>query len=221
MEVKLTQITPNIIQFLADCGSTCYDSDPKSPLGLVKHVYRSGHHSVLEHAYFTFEISGISRALSHQLVRHRHSSFSQRSQRYCSEDGFGYVNPPNVDLDNIMDYLEACYTTLQEAGVPNEDARYVLPNACETQLVMSCNLSQLIHIANVRLCNRAQWEIRSLVRKMCDLVIEKEPALKMMLVPECEALAPYCFCKEAKSCGRHKTLSEIFEMAHNYENLCK
>lgn len=96
MLVTLIQATPDPIKTIAKIASICYDSDPKNPLGLVKHLYRNGHHSVFEHIYFTFKIEGISRACSHQLVRHRHCSFTQRSQRYCSEDGFGVVVPPSL-----------------------------------------------------------------------------------------------------------------------------
>ena len=186
MQVTLIQATPNPIETISKIASICYDSDPKNPLGLVKHLYKNGHHSVFEHIYFTFKIEGISRACSHQLVRHRHCSFTQRSQRYCSEDGFGAVRPDSMD-EGFFDYMREVdwyYKTLQERGVPNEDARYVLPNACETSLYLSCNLRELIHIANERLCTRAQWEIRELVKQMVDLV---DPALQFMLVPKCQS----------------------------------
>ena len=104
MNVTLIQATPNPIETIALMASICYDSDPKNPMGLVKHLYRNGHHSVFEHIYFTFKIEGISRACSHQLVRHRHCSFTQRSQRYCSEDGFGFVTPPSIKKDEELDH---------------------------------------------------------------------------------------------------------------------
>lgn len=186
MKVTLIQATPNPIETIAQIASICYDSDPKNPLGLVKHLYRNGHHSVFEHIYFTFKIEGISRACSHQLVRHRHCSFTQRSQRYCSEDGFGYVRPDSTDnlFDTYVTGIESWYKQMQNAGVPNEDARYVLPNACETSLYLSCNLRELIHMSNERLCKKAQWEIRELVQQMVDLVPE---ALHFMLVPKCQS----------------------------------
>lgn len=186
MNVTLIQATPNPIETIAQIASICYDSDPKNPLGLVKHLYRNGHHSVFEHIYFTFKIEGISRACSHQLVRHRHCSFTQRSQRYCSEDGFGYVRPDTTDnlFDTYVSGIESWYKQMQNAGVPNEDARYVLPNACETSLYLSCNLRELIHMSNERLCKKAQWEIRELVQQMIDLVPE---ALHFMLVPKCQS----------------------------------
>lgn len=188
MNVTLIQATPNPIETIALMASICYDSDPKNPMGLVKHLYRNGHHSVFEHIYFTFKIEGISRACSHQLVRHRHCSFTQRSQRYCSENDFEYVTPPSVNstkevYDSMMSTLMEDYDSLQEITT-NEDARYILPNACETELYLSCNLRELIHIANERLCLRAQWEIRELVEKMISLV---DPELHFMLVPKCKS----------------------------------
>ena len=189
MHVELIQATPNPIETISTIASICYDSNPKNPMGLVKHLYKNGHHSVFEHIYFTFKIEGISRACSHQLVRHRHCSFTQRSQRYCSENGFYVVAPESVaKIDekygyfNLMDYIERSYEELQALGVPNEDARYILPNACETELYLSCNLRELIHIANERLCTKAQWEIRELVKQMVALV---DPQLQFMLVPKC------------------------------------
>lgn len=195
MNVELVQQTPNPIETISKIASICYDSDPKNPLGLVKHLYRNGHHSVFEHIYFTFCIDGISRACSHQLVRHRMCSFTQRSQRYCSEDKFEYVTPPSV-IDDLESYpardmyddaildIEDFYEWMQDKKIPNEDARYILPNACCTSLYLSCNLRELMHIANERLCSRAQWEIRELVEKMVELV---DPSLRFMLVPKCQS----------------------------------
>lgn len=192
MNVTLIQATEKPIETIAKIASICYDSDPKNCLALVKYLYRNGHHSVFEHIYFTFKIAGISRACSHQLVRHRHCSFTQRSQRYCSENGFDYVTPHTFeesadlrgDFMMDMDCLARWYKVYQEDGVPNEDARYILPNACATELYLSCNLRELIHIANERLCSRAQWEIRDLVKQMVALV---DPELKFMLVPKCQS----------------------------------
>ena len=204
MQVELIQATPNPIETIAQIASICYDSDPKDPIKLVKHLYRNGHHSCFEHIYFTFKIEGISRACSHQLVRHRHCSFTQRSQRYCSEEGYDFVNPiENTDdvrctvfydmvCDNAKDYAE-----LQKLGLKNEDARYILPNACATELYLSCNLRELIHIANERLCSRAQWEIRELVQKMVSLV---DPELQFMLVPKCKSGRIIC----NSPCGNSK-----------------
>lgn len=192
MNVTLIQATPNPIETIAQIAAICYDSDPKNPIALVKHLYKNGHHSVFEHIYFTFKIEGISRACSHQLVRHRHCSFTQRSQRYCSEDGFETVKPESIDdadnvnrwWDDYNDSLRENYVALQEMGIPNEDARYILPNACTTAMYLSCNLRELIHMANERLCIRAQWEIRDVVKEMCQLV---DHQLHFMLVPKCKS----------------------------------
>lgn len=202
MKVTLIQQTQKPIETIASIASVCYDSDPKDPLKLVKHLYNNGHHSVFEHIYFTFKIEDISRACSHQLVRHRHCSFTQRSQRYCSEDGFAVVEPQSIrDIDTkggyftLIDEIAHHYEELQAIGVPNEDARFVLPNACATSLYLSCNLRELIHIANERLCTKAQWEIRELVSEMVALV---DPELAFMLVPKCKSGRIIC----NSPCGR-------------------
>ena len=187
MKVSLIQSTKHPIETISKIASICYDSDPKDPMKLVKHLYKNGHHSVFEHIYFTFKIEGISRACSHQLVRHRHCSFTQRSQRYCDESGFEYVTPPslidNAFYNNDIRDIAREYEFYQEI-ISNEDARYILPNACCTDLYLSCNLRELIHLCNERLCSKAQWEIRELVEKMIELV---EPKLKFMLVPKCKS----------------------------------
>jgi thymidylate synthase (FAD) len=191
MNVSLVQATSDPINTIASIASICYDSDPKNPLGLVKHLYNNGHHSVFEHIYFTFKIEGISRACSHQLVRHRHCSFTQRSQRYCDEGEVTVVIPESVrNTSNLDLYTYSTertaehYNILKHSEVPKEDARYLLPNACTTSLYLSCNLRELIHICNERLCSRAQWEIRNVVREMVSLV---DPELKFMLAPKCKS----------------------------------
>ena len=205
MKVTLIQSTPNPVETIANIASICYDSDPKNPMGLVKHLYKNAHDSVFEHIYFTFKIEGISRACSHQLVRHRHCSFTQRSQRYCSEDGFEVVKPKSFEgayeydgwFKDFTNIIQDGYKDLQKQNVPNEDARYLLPNACATSLYMSLNLRELIHMANERLCTRAQWEIRDLVKEMCNLV---EPRLWFMLVPKCKSGRIIC----SNPCGGTK-----------------
>ena len=207
MQVTLIQSTPNPIETIAQIASICYDSHPKDPMKLVQHLYSNGHHSVMEHIYFTFKIEGISRACSHQLVRHRHCSFTQRSQRYCSEEGYNVILPPSLANptgerffaynNGVLD-TRKCYAKLVGAGVANEDARYILPNACTTSLYLSCNLRELIHIANERLCSRAQWEIRELVKQMVALV---NPELQFMLVPKCKSGRIIC----PSPCGKVKS----------------
>lgn len=148
MEVELVAHTPDPAWVIEQAASVCYDSTPTRECKLVMQCYRSGHHSVLEHASFTFKISGISRACSHQLVRHRMASYSQRSQRYCDEDGFGYVTPPSIELSSYHDSIENAldeYVHLKNSmGRPAEDARYVLPNACVTTIYVTMNLRSLI-----------------------------------------------------------------------------
>ena len=191
MKVTLVQETNNPIETISKIASICYDSNPADPMKLVNHLYKSGHLSVFEHIYFTFKIEGISRACSHQLVRHRMCSFTQRSQRYCNESDFDVVLPPSMDDDiayfeynDVLLDIRQGYANLTNLKVPKEDARYILPNACCTDLYLSCNLRELIHICNERLCSRAQWEIRELVKKMVELV---SPDLKFMLVPKCKS----------------------------------
>lgn len=205
MQVTLIQATLEPIETISNIASICYDSHPKDPLKLVKHLYKNGHHSVFEHIYFTFKIEGISRACSHQLVRHRHCSFTQRSQRYCSEDNFEYVIPPALNdkfYRNQMESINDWYKYYNEFSlVPSEDARYLLPNACKTSLYLSCNLRELIHICNERLCAKAQWEIRELVEKMVELV---DPDLHFMLVPKCASGRIVCHtpCKHKKEIAK-------------------
>lgn len=192
MQVTLIQATPDPIETIAKIASICYDSDPKNPEALVKHLYLNGHHSVFEHIYFTFKLEGISRVCSHQLVRHRMCAFTQRSQRYCSEDDTNVVLPPSISLGyeeevyaSAVQEVRKTYKDLHTVNkVPKEDARYLLPNGTETAMYLSCNLRELIHICNERLCLRAQWEIRMLVSLMVEQVDER---LRWMLVPKCES----------------------------------
>ena len=181
--------------------------DEEKMLNLVKKVLSSGHHSTVEHCQFVFAISGVSRACTHQLVRHRHMSFSQKSQRYVTEKGeFEYVTPKTIEnsalyeeYKEMMKKISDFYGKLVEAGIPGEDARSVLPNAATSSLIVSLNLRELMHLAQLRLCTNAQLEIRTLVRKMCDLVVEQEPWLKDYLVPKCEIKG---YCDEIRGCGR-------------------
>ena len=147
------------------------------------------------------------------------ASFAQRSQRYCVEDGFEYVTPASVKKDpqtaalyrETVETIQSAYLRLVEAGVPAEDARMLLPNACCSEICVKMNLRELIHFSNERLCACAQWEIRALAREMVKAVLEVAPELKAFLVPKCEAHAPYCFCTESKSrsCGRHPLIGEV------------
>ena len=231
MEVKLTRVTLNPVDAIEEAACNCYDSEPSGGK-IMRSCYNSGHHSVLEFATFTFHITGVSRALLAQLTRHRHVSFAVRSQRYCNEDGFGYVIPPSIrnhqDPEAVGAYVyfmrqcEEAYKALQALGVPNEDARYVLPNACETTLELSCNGRELIHIMNERLCSRAQWEIRELCMLMRNCVAgydDQCAEFAKFLKPKCATLG-YCpehgqcdiFPKKKLVLGDHKSMNTIREL---------
>ncbi len=220
-EVSLISKPDNMLRTIYTACRTCYSADSpndinncdnakdeEKALNLVRKVISSGHFSTIEHVQVSFAISGISRACSHQLVRHRHMSFSQKSQRYVREKGqFDYIVPPTIaknpelekEFDEFMAKISDFYLALTEKGIPAEDARFILPNATATSMVASLNLRELIHLANLRLCARAQAEIRVLVKMMCDELVKSEPWLKEYLVPKCERLG---FCDEDKSCGR-------------------
>lgn len=219
LEVKLISIPDNMLDTIYTACRTCYSADgavdiysnltqdKDKKLALIKRVISSGHYSTIEHIQLTFAISNISRAATHQLVRHRHMSFSQKSQRYVKEANFDYIVPNAIKnnpellekFEAHMDSVSKFYNELIEAGIKKEDARSILPNATASSIVCSLNLRELIHIANLRLCTRAQLEIRQAVKSMCELVVEKEPWLKEHLVPKCERIG---FCDEDNSCGR-------------------
>lgn len=176
---------------------------------LIKHVIDSGHHSTLEHVSFTFLVSGVSRALLAQLTRHRFISFSVQSQRYCQFDnGFQYVTPKSIEQSGAkwiyaetMEYLQNAYKKLLEQGIPAEDARMVLPNACCTNVTMTMNIRELIHFCHERLCTCAQWEIRQMAKEMAGLIYSAIPELKQYLQPKCKALG-YCPESKDRCCGR-------------------
>lgn len=230
MKVTLTRITEEPILAIEEAASNCYDSKPTQDGKIMKHCIQSGHTSVTEFTTFTFHIEGVTRALLAQLTRHRHASYAVRSQRYCDEDGFGYVIPPsiknNAEAEHIytalIGYIGMQYKKLQNMGIPNEDARYVLPNACETTLEFSINLRSFMNMCNERLCSRAQWEIRALVKEMVKLVVEQVPQLKPYLVPKCEKYGKdMAFCPEGRRncCGRHTVLSDIFKDYNRYQDI--
>ncbi len=223
MEVKLISIPENLLDVVYTACRTCYSADgaveiyenhtndKDKMLSLIKKVISSGHYSTIEHIQLTFAINNVSRAATHQLVRHRHMSFSQKSQRYVREKGeFDFIVPPAIEANkelyekfkNHMEQTANLYQEFLQSGIKGEDARSILPNATVSSLVTSLNLRELIHLANLRLCTRAQLEIRMLVKKMCALVEEKEPWLAEHLVPKCERLG---YCDEDNSCGRMKT----------------
>lgn len=234
MKVTLTRITKDPILAIEEAASNCYNSEATGDGKIMRHCIKSGHQSVTEFCDFTFHIEGISRALSHQLVRHRLASYAQRSQRYCSEDGFGYVTPKSIDSNpatstiykKMMETIAFNYKLLQELGINNEDARMILPNACETQIEVKMNLRTLMNFMNERLCTCAQWEIRNMALAMKKAVVEQVPELEQYLVPKCEKYGKeFGFCMETKKrreqlrCNRHPRLADIFEEYHNYKDM--
>ena len=187
--VTLLAITPNAEKLIEEAGRTCYLSLDRIAEGTEKSFIRNcikrGHHSILEHASASFRITGASRAFTHQLVRHRLASFSQQSQRYVDEAGFNYIMPEAVLEDaeaakafrEQMARAEETYRFLRERGVRKEDARFVLPNASESQIVFSANFRELRAIFRLRLERGAQWEIRRVCSDMLKLLQEAAPAV--------------------------------------------
>ena len=191
-------------------------SEHEKMLKLVKKVINSDHLSTVEHGDFVFAISGVSRAFSHQFVRTRHGSFSQKSQRYCKEDQFEYIIPDSIKNTKTSDYsdgrtwelyynnlmvdIQDVYNGMLGDGIPAEDARFVLPNATATSFIATFNIRSIMHTAEHRLCKNAQWEYRQVFQKMCDEIIGVEPWLKEFLNPVCVKNG---YCSEMKSCGRY------------------
>lgn len=219
MKVTLIRITPEAINAIEIAASNCYDSDPTDGK-IMNSCYNSGHYSVLEFADVHFKVEGASRACINQLTRHRTGKFEQQSQRYVNKSGFEYVTPPSIKgntqtnkfFEEIIHKTQDYYDFLIDMGVPKEDARYVLPNACDTVIDVKFDLRNFIHLCNERLCTRAQWEIREVVKEMVKLVVEQEPKFKPWLVPKCEIYTDCPFCTEAKSCGRHPKLKDIYRV---------
>ena len=204
--------TQNAEAICAAAGKSCYSErssmelvDAPNPGKVLGKIVGMGHHSVIEHAVFTFSIEGVSRSLTHQLVRHRVASFSQQSQRYVSMDKPTYVIPKTVEADpelkkefeRTMSEIWASYNRLVEK-IPPEDARYVLPNACTTNITITMNARELIHFFSLRCCNRAQWEIREMADEMLRQCKEVYPVIFKGAGPPCVKGA----CHEGKlTCG--------------------
>lgn len=214
MNVELLAYTPNADNLCSAAGQSCYSEDSageimcknENPAKILKKIVGMGHHSVIEHAVFSFSVQGVSRTLTHQLVRHRIASFSQQSQRYVSMTKASYVTPPSVTADKnaadryhaLMDEVWSLYAELSEI-LPKEDARYVLPNACHTNIVITMNARELWHFFSLRCCHRAQWEIRDMASKMMELCQQVSPTIFKDAGPPC-ARGP---CPEGKlSCGK-------------------
>jgi len=249
VKVTLLAHTPNPEATVAAAAKLCYspsDIDairdgltPEKTAAFVEMLSEIGHESPIEHVSFTFGVEGISRACSHQLVRHRIASYSQKSQRYVSEDSFEYVIPPEVEgipeakeeFIRQMQEIEIGYKRLAELltnkhaenfksqGLDEkqalqkakkkafEDARFLLPNACETKIIVTMNARSLNNFFRHRCCNRAQWEIKEVADKMLAEVLKVAPNLFKNSGPSCLSGG----CPEGKmTCGRIKSVREEY-----------
>ncbi len=218
MKVKLICHTPDPERTVAMSARLCYSAagaeqlaeklSPAQVAKLVDKIVAMGHLSTFEHASFTFAVEGVSRVLTHQLVRHRIASYSQQSQRYVKEHDFEYIVPPTVAANPqaaarfaaLMGDIRAAYDELTALGVHQEDARYVLANATETKIVVTMNARSLLHFFELRCCSRAQWEIRRLAEAMLAEVRKAAPHLFSKAGPTCVTRG---VCEEGDlSCGR-------------------
>ncbi|MEE0518843.1 FAD-dependent thymidylate synthase [Slackia sp.] len=217
MQVELLYHTPDPERAIATAARLCYapvgaselmeTMPPERIQSVLSTIMKSGHFSTLEHVSYTFAIDGVSRAMTHQLVRHRLASFNQQSQRYVKfKDGLNTIKPASIAeneeasalFDEAVDAAVEAYQKLLDAGVPAEDARYLLPNAAETKIVVTMNVRELLHFFELRCCNRAQWEIRELAHKMLELVRPTAPYVFMDAGPSCVRGV----CSEGKmTCG--------------------
>ncbi|MDD5634719.1 MAG: FAD-dependent thymidylate synthase [Candidatus Omnitrophica bacterium] len=238
LNVNLLDKTENALALIYSACRQCYSSkgafdifersrkleDPEKISEFIRKVIASGHESPLEHIKFTFAVEGVSRALTHQLVRHRLASYSQQSQRYVKEDAFDYIMPPIIKRDerlkqrfldvmkSVQDGYNDILATLKERGIEgeiaNQDARFLLPNAAETKIVITMNCRELKHFFGLRCCTRAQWEIRALADKMLEICKRHLPEVFSALGPKCEELK---YCPEGKqySCGKYPVKEEF------------
>lgn len=243
LKVKLLEYTPNPEKIIASAAKLCYSSSGVDDImenltdenteKFLNMLMSYGHESPVEHVSFTFAIEGVSRSLTHQLVRHRIASYSQQSQRYVKLNQFEYIIPPEIDknekareifikameqsqkaYDELVDILKSKYTaegmtSLSAEKKAIEDARYVFPNACETKIVVTMNARSLMNFFRHRCCNRAQWEIRALANEMLVQVKKVAGTLFKYSGPSCVNGK----CPEGKmSCGK------MVEMRSKYLN---
>ena len=230
MKVTLLTHTPEPEKVIACAAKLCYSSKvdidslmdsltPESTEKFVRKLVSLGHQSPLEHVSFTFALEGVSRSFLAQITRHRVASFSVRSQRYCNEGEFEAVAPikiknnkeANEKFETIMNNLHEEYNNLQtEFGLPNEDARAILPNACATRMIVTMNVRELWHFFNERCCNRAQHEIRMVANEMLKKCREVAPILFETSGAKCDSLG---YCPEgAMCCGKAPTIEAIMEV---------
>ncbi len=225
MHIELLTYTPEPELVVAAAARLCYSNSSIESLleksrtereAFLEKITSLGHLSVLEHVSFSFGVEGISRACSHQLVRHRLASYSQQSQRYVSHrERFSAVTPDSIAGDaaldqryqQLLDDIHGFYAELLEAGVPAEDARFILPNAATTKIVVTMNGRELLHFFSLRCCRRAQWEIRQMATRMLELVKPLAPILFAKAGPGCVRGG----CPEgAMTCGEIKAVRAEF-----------
>jgi thymidylate synthase (FAD) len=183
MKATLIAITPHAEDVVAQMGHVAHRSESKNVVQFIEALIRMGHESVLEHASATILVEEVSRALSHQLVRHRLVSYTQESQRYVKQGQFDYVIPPTISQDPrtlaafraAMAEAERVYLLLQQFDVPAEDARFVLPNACHTRIAITANFREWRHMITLRCDKHAQWEIRELFTHILHLLHSNAP----------------------------------------------
>jgi thymidylate synthase (FAD) len=244
-KVTLVRHTGMPGEVIASAAKLCYahktdgilDQDAAKADQFVRKLMDMGHMSPIEHASFTFYIEGVSRAMTHQLVRHRIASYSQRSQRYVRHGDFDYVIPPQLAGKTVraesgdmpaedyyrqtMDLIAQRYRAINEAlgdsgESSNEDARYVLPNACETKIMVTMNARSLLHFFEERLCRRAQWEIRRVADQMLKLAREACPAVFSNAGPKCAAAGK---CPEGKmTCGQYEAMQKRYVSSASANN---
>lgn len=186
LAVELIAMTPEPEKVIEQAGRTCYLSfdriDDDSQSAFIRRLITMGHESPLEHAYATFRVRNCSRAMTHQLVRHRLMAISQQSQRYVDEEEFAYVVPEDLPAEFVEDFhrdmrtIREMYRKWRDRGVKREDARFVLPNACVSEIVVSANFREWRHIFSLRLSAKAQWEIRKACGRMLAILKEHAPA---------------------------------------------
>lgn len=252
MKVKLITHTPDPEKVIATAAKLCYSTSDIDTLmdrltdekveSFLNMLFELGHESPIEHVSFTFGIEGISRVSSHQLVRHRIASYSQKSQRYVNEGGFDYIIPPSIEkhqylcdkyeaimqqLQDDYDYLRKCLVDeiAIDEGIDkkaaekraNEDARFVLPNACETKIIVTMNIRSLFNFFKHRCCNRAQWEIREVAMEMRRLCMDVAPSIFIHSGPDCITKGK---CSEGKmSCGHKPDMTFMHvDLAHSEDD---
>jgi thymidylate synthase (FAD) len=253
MKVKLIAHTPDPEKVIATAAKLCYSSadidslmeglTPEKTETFLDMLFNLGHESPIEHVSFTFAIEGISRACSHQLVRHRIASYSQKSQRYVDETDFDYVIPESIKncsgalmaYEYLMASIQVDYETIRGCLIEdfinqgmdqkaaekkaNEDARMVLPNACQTSIIVTMNVRSLFNFFKLRCCNRAQWEIRELAIEMYKLCLEVAPNIFKHTGPSCVSTGK---CSEGKmTCGKAEEVRDRFDNIRSTNSLDK